>query len=273
MSSTNSALTPPATTGNDGPGTNTAAISPVTVSLRVNLALGTNVELFAYPGDTAVNPVIVVAKMSAAHLSSVFTYQETGVSGDEIVGGLSSTAAAAAAVVGTDFAAAAGNSNGSNPNNLAPASGTAIFGVSPIFGGADANYTSVGHLALAWAAHQMFGHPAATAAIDNDLLVISNINGQLASALASGLTGLSAEQLSALAASIIGQDSARAETQGDNRRTARALRFAENDVIHIRIDFTGFTASNANANQTEAASNYGLAGSSQQYDLVITLSA
>jgi len=274
-----SAPLPPAAAA-DAAADDQTTLPNVTVSLRVALNLGTDVRLFAYPADVAVNPVLVTnetAVLSASSLSGLFTYQETGPSGENIVGGYASTAAVAAAAVGAQFVAAVGDSEmpAANPTNLQPSSGTALFGAAPYLGVAAHQYHgSVGHMALAWAAHQMFGHVAATAAIDNDDSVISEINGKLNASvggLATALQAISAADLTAIAASVIGQDSARAESQGDNSTTPKALLFRSGDTIIVRIVLTGFTATNANSNQVQEDSAYGIAAASQQYDLVFTV--
>jgi hypothetical protein len=43
------------------------------------------------------------------------------------------------------------------------------------------------------------------------------------------------------------------------------------DVIIVRIQFNDFTTTNANGNQKEASTAYGLEGAAQQYDVVLTL--
>ena len=45
-------------------------------TLAVNVDLSSNVDLFAYPADAAVNPVYVAATVSAADISGLFEYLE-----------------------------------------------------------------------------------------------------------------------------------------------------------------------------------------------------
>jgi hypothetical protein len=243
----------------------------VTVSLRVVLDLSANVELFGYPADAAVNPVYCASTMAAADLSGLFAFLEMGPSGEGISGELGSNAAGSgggsAAQVAADFAAAAGDSTKAESN--LDASGALPFSSYPGY----TNYSSLGDAALAWAAHQMFGHPDATAAIDNDDVVISTINGVLAAKLTAAILALPQAELTALVDSVIGQDSSRGGQGVDNNDPAhpQPLAMFPGDTIIVRVDLKDFTTSNANNNQKEASTAYGLEGAAQQYDIVINL--
>lgn len=263
--------TPSSTNG----GLVTPGNKPVTVSLHVAIDLNANVELFAYPGDTAVNPLTCNTGMSAATLTGLFQYVETGPSGEQITG---SRVDAKVDAVAANFQSAAGSPSAAANNIAAVDVFTPVFG--PYIGQVDANgkpystFPSVGHLALSWAANEIFGHVGATAAIDNDSTVISSINGSLATKLAAALRAIPQGDLDLIAASVIGQDSSRGGQYLDNsvsNNTPRDLLFRAGDVIHIRVNLKDFTASNANSNQTVDAVNYGIESSAQSYDLVITL--
>ena len=244
----------------------------VTVSLRVVLDLSANVELFGYPADAAVNPVYCATTMSAADISGLFAFFEMGPSGEGISGELGSNAAGAgggsAAQVAADFAAAAGDST--KPESNLDASAAAIFSG---YAGTYSSYASIGDAALAWAANTMFGHPDATAAIDNDDVVISTINGVLAAKLTAAILALPQAELTALVDSVVGQDSSRGGQGIDNNDPAHPhpLAMFAGDVIIVRIQFNDFTTTNANNNQKEASTDYGLEGAAQQYDVVLTL--
>ena len=244
----------------------------VTVSLRVVLDLSANVELFGYPADAATNPVYCATTMPAADLSGLFAFFEIGPSGEGISGELGSNAAGAgggsAAAVAASFRRAAGDST--KPESNLDASAAAIFSS---YAGTYSSYASIGDAALAWAAHEMFGHPDATAAIDNDDVVISTINGVLASKLAAAILALPQAELTALVDSVVGQDSSRGGQGIDNNDPAHPhpLAMFAGDVIIVRIQFNDFTTTNANNNQKEASTDYGLEGAAQQYDIVLTL--
>jgi len=244
----------------------------VTVSLRVVLDLSANVELFGYPADAATNPVYCASTMAAADLSGLFAFFEMGPSGEGISGELGSNAAGtgvgSAAAVAADFAAAAGDSTKAESN--LDASGAAIFSG---YAGTYSSYASLGDAALAWAAHQMFGHPDATAAIDNDDVVINAINGVLASKLTAAILALPKAELTALVDSVVGQDSSRGGKGIDNNDPAHPhpLAMFAGDTIIVRIQFNDFTTTNANNNQKELSTDYGLEGAAQQYDVILTL--
>jgi hypothetical protein len=180
--------------------------------------------------------------------------------------------------VAANFQSAVGNSAAAANNIVAPDAFTPVFG--PYRGQVDATgkpystFPSVGQLALAWAAYEIFGHVGATAAIDNDSTVISSINGSLATKLAAALRAIPQGDLDLIAASVIGQDSSRGGQGADNsvsHNTPRDLLFRVGDVIHIRVNLKDFTATNANSNQTVTSTDYGIESSAQSYDLVITL--
>ena len=244
----------------------------VTVSLRVVLDLSANVELFGYPADQAVNPIYCATTMSAMNLTYLFAFFETGPSGEDLSGVLGANAAGtgpgSASDVAADFAAAAGNRSAAESN--LDASAAAVFSG---YAGTYSSYRSLGDVALAWAAHEMFGHPDATAAIDNDSAVISTINGSLASKLAAAILALPQAELTAIVSAVVGQDSSRGGQGIDNNDPAHPqhLVMIAGDVIIVRVDLKDFTTTNANGNQKEASTDYGLEGAAQQYDLVITL--
>ena len=244
----------------------------VTVSLRVVLDLSANVQLFAYPADQATNPIYCATTMAASDISGLFAFLEIGPSGEGISGELGSNAAGSsgagsAAAVAADFAAAAGTASAAETN--LDASAAVPFSSYPGY----TNYSSLGDVALAWAAHTMFSHPDATAPIDNDRAVISTINGVLASKLAAAILALPQVELTALVNSVIGQDSSRGGKGVDNNDPdhPQPLAMFAGDVIIVRIQLNDFTATNANSNQKVPVGDYGLAGAARQFDVVLTL--
>lgn len=248
----------------------------VTVSLRVVLDLSANVQLFAYAPDQAENPVYCAATMPAADLSGLFAFFEIGPSGEGISGELGANAAGSgagsAAAVAADFAAAAGDSTKPESNLDASGGGnaTAIFSA---YAGTYSSYASIGDLALAWAAHKMFGHPDATTAIDNDDVVISTINAALAPKLAAAILALPQAELTALVNSVVGQDSSRGGQGVDNNDAdhPQPLAMFAGDVIIVKVQLNDFTTTNANGNQIVDSTAYGLEGAAQKYDIVLTL--
>jgi len=245
----------------------------VTVSLRVNLDLSSNVDIFGYPKDTAINPVIVAATVSAADISGLFAYIQSGPSGEDISGSLGPNAAVpstsvhgSTAAVAASVAAAATAT--SHPATNLDASNAQVFNA---YAGTYSSYRTLGDLALAWAAQQMFSHPGATGVIDNDAEVIADINAAVAPKLNAALAALSQADLDAIVKTILGQDSSRGSKDGDNTGSSKSVEMFAGDVIIVRVNLKDFTATNANANQKVVAGDYGLAAAAQQYDLVLTL--
>jgi hypothetical protein len=99
---------------------------------------------------------------------------------------------------------------------------------------------SFGKVAIGSYAFSLFGHVAATAAIDNDTALISYLNNDGASdaslnkLLASAIYSLNAEKSTAIARQVIGQDSSRARLE-DNDANWQALEFKSGDIIYVSI--------------------------------------
>ena len=121
-------------------------------------------------------------------------------------------------------------------------------------------YPSFGHLALAYAAEGMFGHPSATAAITNDVDIVdgfnkadttpftqsptvSTANQALAQRLAHSLLNLDTDQATNVVRVVLGQDASRATNEDNSARQTdvhSALRFYANDVIYVQITLDNF---------------------------------
>jgi hypothetical protein len=100
--------------------------------------------------------------------------------------------------------------------------------------------SSFGALALSTYANSLFGHVAATAAIDNDDMIIGYMNNDtetdaaLNKALAHALYDLSAEKATYIAKQVIGQDASRAKFE-DNESDWQAVEFKSGDIIYMSI--------------------------------------
>jgi hypothetical protein len=70
---------------------------------------------------------------------------------------------------------------------------------------------------------------------------------------------------------VIGQDASRGSQDGENRVGPKPIEFFAGDVIIVRVNLRDFTTSNANSNQKNVSTDFGLEGAAQQYDLVLTL--
>jgi hypothetical protein len=121
--------------------------------------------------------------------------------------------------------------------------------------------TSFGHVALGAYAHDLFGHVAATAAIDNDTLFISKMNGisvgdaNIAGLLSDAVYLLNSVKATVIAKQVIGQDASRAMGE-DNDEYApelwQALQFKAGDVVYMSVNLLAPTVSVSNVAQQSA---------------------
>lgn len=115
------------------------------------------------------------------------------------------------------------------------------------------SYNSIGELMVGYAAEALFGHPAATAAIDNDQAIADYGNGagaanlDLAEKLVAKLAALSRTDAAKIAMEVLGQDAGRADIAKDNNSGTpekhAALPFLSGDVVFVGVNFTGFKSS------------------------------
>ena len=103
-------------------------------------------------------------------------------------------------------------------------------------------FNSLGDLVLSLYAHYIFGHAAATAAIDNDTNLVNYVNRSAAASgadvglrLAEALSTLSADVASAIVGQIAAQDPSRTRQHGNNQDQAQGVIFAAGDVVFVRI--------------------------------------
>ncbi len=153
--------------------------------------------------------------------------------------------------------------------------------------------SNFGYVALGAYAHQLFGHVAATAAIDNDSTFVGNMTGntlsnaahaKIAAILTSNIAALTVPAATAIAKQVIGQDASRAMTVDNDGVTPvpdpQPLKWIAGDVIFMTVTLNaptvtiagGVTAdSNAQLNKayvTTQAASFG----SNVYPIKITLS-
>jgi hypothetical protein len=129
------------------------------------------------------------------------------------------------------------------------------------------NYATFGDLVLANYAHYLFGHVAATAAIDNDQSLIDYINGQnadnspvadannanIAAGLVDSLGKMSATVARSIAAQVLSQDPSRASERDNtsgNTNSHQALLFAPGDIVYVQIQLKAPTVSVGNPGVT-----------------------
>lgn len=274
------------------------ATNSVQVSLRVNVDVSGNVEIFTTTGQAVNNVVVCAAQVSAASLydssvNAVFEFWEPSTDLGTISGSVSRA----------DQASATGQSSTSQLNrptslytslvtdlvsvlgDTMDASNAAPFNA---YNGND-DYTThdtFGDLALAAHAYYLFGHPAATAAISNDTALVNYFNGNTGNAstanipnlLRSAIQALSDENATGIARQVISQDPSRASGQDNNELTPdlhQGLLFAENDVIYVSVtlqepSITGQTIGGP-ATQMPGGAKFPTGGA--QFTLRIVLSA
>jgi hypothetical protein len=123
-------------------------------------------------------------------------------------------------------------------------------------------FASLGDLVLGLYSHYLFGHVAATAAIDNDTALVAYINGSGPSnaAVGAGLTnslgGISASTARSIANQVLSQDPSRARGQDNNQGATEvheALMFAPGDVVYVQVTVQAPTISHGQPNQGGAA--------------------
>jgi hypothetical protein len=228
--------------------------SPVVVDLRVNVDAGTNVEVLDVAADSHSDAIICAVTLPA---STLFTDTSNGVfemwESADARGSLKGAVANGTGAKGQVTQAHPGLAAGIQSSLM----GSLNAEEAPIFKGYPAAYhtqAGIGELALAYAAHNLFGHVAATAAITNDAAIKTYTEGtdSLSAALGASLVveilDLSPGDATSIANAVIGQDAARARDEDNNEYSpdsARALRFVAGDKVYVAITMTGWSAGTA----------------------------
>jgi hypothetical protein len=105
-------------------------------------------------------------------------------------------------------------------------------------------YQSFGRVALAAYTHSLFGHVAATAAIDNETKFFEKMNGhgpsdaRLAHEITTKIYYMSVEGVTKIVKQVIGQDSSRARNEDNDLNNPvgrQSLEFIAGDIIYITI--------------------------------------
>jgi hypothetical protein len=243
----------------------------VQVSLRVNVEVSGNVEIFTESGNAVNNVVNCNVTLPPATLYTGPTvavlefWEPSGARGD-----------ISGAVAGQTAGAGQGGSQLTNPSALHTSLTTSLASIiagamdasaaSPFNGySADTRYTrfdSFGDLALGAHAHYLFGHVAATSAIDNDLALINyfknNDSGsaQIATLLVAALKALSDSNASGIVRQVISQDPSRASGQDNNQLVPdvhQGLLFAAGDVVYMQVNIKQPSLSSTLINPSNSA--------------------
>lgn len=105
-------------------------------------------------------------------------------------------------------------------------------------------YDTFGRIALAAYTHALFGHVAATAAVDNDVKFYNKMNGEgptdarLANEIVTKLFYMSVEGATKIAKQVIGQDASRAMHEDNDLNDPvglQSLQFIAGDIIYVTI--------------------------------------
>jgi hypothetical protein len=246
----------------------------VKVDLLANIDVAGNVQVFNTTGTTISDVVVCPNPIPASALysggNSILEFVEPSNARGTIVGSVSGSGGRVGKI---------GNLNGIAAVKSALSSGiqsaVCVEGSAPL-DAADAtpfkgNYNedkhikfpTFGELVLAVYAHYLFGHAAATAAIQNDEALVAYINSgsgaQIGSRLADAIEALEDSQATQIVRQVISQDPNRALGQDNNAPVPdshQALEFLPGDVIYLTIKVAKPTLSQQDPNNG-AADNTG----------------
>lgn len=256
----------------------------VVVNLSVNANASGTIDIFGQTAPVATNYLIADYKIPASSLytpatsNGLFSFVGSNGNLDGITGNFNATFAPYS--VGTLMTNISNVIAGSmNCSNAAPYS--------------DAKYAhaydtqaNFGYVALGTYAHTLFGHVAATAAIDNDTTFVANMIGNAAGVPAHAKiatllnSNIATTDPTAIVKQVIGQDASRARLVDNDGYTpvtsTQGLQFIAGDVIFMNVTLNAPTvtvASGASAQQYTTAATSAAAGfTSQNYPIKITLS-
>lgn len=253
----------------------------VTVNLRAEIDASGNIEVFGQAPDTVSDDVLVadVEKLSAGLLYAdkthgVLEFWEPTSAPNTILGAVATVNSGHVIPLS---AGPLGSGLQDVLNSHLDASGAA-----PFSGYSEAAYkgwASFGKLALAKYAHDLFGHVAATAAIDNDVEFIAYMEGigadnaELGKRLADAIFALDATKATQIANAVIGQDAGRALNQDNNQPlpdVRQALEFMAGDVVYVTIALKAPTVSFKTSDQQFGRD---LITAEKKYAVKITLKA
>ena len=268
----------------------------VQVSLRVNVDVSGNVDVFTVAGNTVNNVVVCAQTLPRGDLytsptNAILEFWEPSdrrgdisgaVAGKSASGSLLSAPTTLQSLV-TDLAAVIAGSM--DASGAAPFNG-ATYATNP----QHRSFDNFGELALGAHAHYLFGHVSATTAIDNDIALVNyfkdNDGGkaQIATALKDALQALSAADATIIVKQVISQDPSRATGQDNNALVPdvhQGLLFASSDVIYMQVtirqpSITSGSSSAApgagSANNLPSGSASAFPSAGAQFTLKITLS-
>lgn len=250
----------------------------ISVNLGVSVDATQNVELLNRNADSVADAVICTVNLPATTLydsssQGVFMFWEgadrSTVSGEVIPSGGSNGLTRG----GTGLAAGLQDCLTGSLN----AAAADIFSTYPA---AYQTPGSIGELALGYAAHRLYGHVAATAAITNDQAIVNYMNGtgeataDLGSLLEAAIYDLTPAEVSVIAQKVLGQDAARARDEDNNQfapEVRHALPFIAGDVIYVAVNLTGWTKSEQSTDGGDDQNDTGGDITAKEFTFEITL--
>jgi len=277
------------------PGQLTTAMktNSVVVSLRVNVDVSGNVDIFTTTGNQVGNVVTCSHTLPHGDLytsatDAVFEFWEPSGARGDISGAVAGGAGAGSLLSAPSTLATLVSDLAVVINNSMDASAAAPFNAYT----ADYRvFDNFGELALGAHAHYLFGHVGATAAIDNDAALINYFknNGgsdaRIATLLNDAIQALSAADATAIVRQVISQDPSRAAGQDNNALVPdihQGLLFATGDIVYMQVTIhqpsitSGSSSAGApgagSANNLPSASGASFPSAGAQFTLKITLS-
>lgn len=241
----------------------------VVVNLHAGINVRGDVDLLTASGELLSNVVVAQIDLSASALYAdashgVIEFWETSGTRGTIMACISASGKAggdgqAAQFAGfTDLSGDVSGGLHGVINGSLNASAAAPFNAQAYSAAEYNTFASLGDMVLGLYAHYLFGHVAATAAIDNDAALVSYMNGSGASnaAVGAGLTtalgGLLPATARQIANQVISQDPSRTRGQDNNaaqNEIHQALLFAPGDVVYVQVSVQAPTITHGQSSQ------------------------
>jgi hypothetical protein len=264
--------------------------SPVTVNLKNEIDASANIEVFGPSAETLTNILVCSGTLDRRHFfdgsDGIIEFWEPSNARGTVEARMNSSVLKREQLLN-----AMASSLHYVLTSSIDASGAAPFSVYTAQNNAYWTYPSFGELALAYAADDLFGHVAATAAITNDVAVVDGFDSNasvsspvsvaatpsqtdqaLAQRLCAALYASSDVTATYIANTVLKQDAARARDQDNNEiapDVKQHLRFVDGDVVYMSITLHDFSV---DVGQGQQYTPVNTAPSSVKYYLKIRLS-
>jgi len=243
-----------------------AASNRVVVNLHANISVSGDVDIISSSGETLYDVVVCAVDLSASALytdasAAVIEFWEVSGTRGAIEACISAADADAPASDeprlhargfdshAADLTAELGNvvTGAQNAAAAAPFNSDRYNGIAEY-----QNYASFGDLVLGLYAHHLFGHVAATAAIDNDAALVTYMNSdaaggaQIPTNLVAALRAITSSVAKAIVSQVLSQDPGRASNVDNNQaqnNNHQGLLFAPGDTVYVQVEVLAPTIS------------------------------